>query len=375
MGGMLERSMVKPAETNHFLTLDFLRGVAALAVTFFHLSYLGGGRWFGSVYLAVDFFFVLSGFVIANAYEQSLRYRNTMRRFLVTRAIRLYPVIFLGLAIEAARRIFAVLVMHGEPLTDEFYLAFVANAFVIPIPVDIQLHNTAVFPLNFPLWSLFFEGLANLAYAACLARMRTRYLLLIVALTAAAMIVWHGFIVSDHTIDGGSEHNDFYAGFPRVLFGFCIGVLLYRWRQAGRFPKTSAGPLALSLVLIAAVAPPTYFWGLAGDLAIVGIVFPIIVVLGINHRPKGVAARASEMLGGLSYPLYVLHMPMALACLRLISALSLHPENPGGAFVIAIVALMIVGAGIALVIYDKPIRAWLSRLASSRGGSASASAA
>lgn len=355
--------MAQAKGTNHFLTLDLLRGVAALMVMLLHFFLFDGEPWFGSANLAVDFFFMLSGFVIAYAYEDKLRATMTPRRFLTARFVRLYPIIFLAVVIEATRHVLAALVMHGEPLRPAYYVAVAANLFMIPLPVDIGL-NPDLFPLDPALWSLFFEAVANILYAYLFVRMSNGLLFLIVVGSALLMLGIQADGLTYHAIGGGEKVYDAYVGVPRVLFSFCLGVLLFRWREENRLPTYAVGPLALSLALLIIFFPHDVFWGSLGELDIIGLVFPVIIILGANYQPKGAAAKVSTALGELSYPLYALHMPLVAVLLRLLTALHVTPDPPrhqGEVFVLCAGVLACIGASMALIFFDRPARAWLSK--------------
>lgn len=142
----------------HFLTLDALRGVAALAVLVLHMPPLTGLVF--HAYLAVDLFFIMSGFVIAHAYERRLLAGWSPGDFIRTRVVRLWPLYLLGTAVGAA--VFAG--VAGDAVGFAVLGVLVAAAVVMmPLPLGAEVQ---IFDLNRPAWSLFFEMVANVLYAA-----------------------------------------------------------------------------------------------------------------------------------------------------------------------------------------------------------------
>ena len=160
----------------HYELLDGLRGVAALLVVFYHifegLSFAAGGTLITVInhgYLAVDFFFILSGFVIGYAYDDRLGKSMSLGNFFKRRLIRLHPMIVMGAVLGV---IFYLL--QGSVQWDGTHislslvmLALLCAMFFIPAApgacYDIR-GNGEMFPLNGPSWSLFFEYIGNILY-------------------------------------------------------------------------------------------------------------------------------------------------------------------------------------------------------------------
>jgi peptidoglycan/LPS O-acetylase OafA/YrhL len=208
-------------ETKHFETLDALRGVAALAILIFHLgSNHVSGNFVPKAYLAVDFFFLLSGFVIARAYETSLVADRDIQLFLKRRAIRLYPLILLatilGFVAEASKAAF----LHSADAMPLSALPAELVCGLLMIPY-LGAGSGAIFPLVIPVWSLFLEIIANLLYALA-ARLLSMNRLVVFIICAAL-----GFIcVNQHygNADEGFARSDVLAGMIRVLLSFFLGV-------------------------------------------------------------------------------------------------------------------------------------------------------
>ncbi len=348
------------AQKDHFIALDGLRGVAALVVIVMHR-----GRWWypeggflGHGYLAVDFFFLLSGFVIAFAYDGRLASGLSARRFMSLRLIRLYPLILLGMLLGALWPAIQLMMQsRGAPAPTEFAVNLTRGLLLIPDDQALG-RGDSIFPLNGPTWSLFFELVANLAYALAGRRMTTRVLAVIVALSGAvlAWLAFHG------GIDVGGRPATILAGIPRTAFGFFGGALLYRvLTSAGargwRLPALKAPFVTTAVLLVAILATPSRFaWNPWFNLFAIGVAFPLLVALAASPGPaKGHGAALCKLAGDLSYPVYVLHYPIYV----LIGGLGLGMAKiPAHApwIGIASAAIIIAAAWIALKVYDEPLR-------------------
>ncbi|MDB4973024.1 MAG: hypothetical protein JWN48_1365 [Myxococcaceae bacterium] len=284
-----------------------MRGVAAIFVMNRHTARFWPDVFFRS-YLAVDLFFVLSGFVIALAYEGRLASGALTRgEFLKLRVIRLYPVYFLSFLLATAFALTSVMVKgHGDPRMLYELAASVALGLVfLPFP---WARNDDIFPLNNPYWSLFFELLVNVAYVVLrpwLDGARLRWLLL-VSLTALVVVTCvHG------TADMGWAWSavDFVGGLVRATFGFSAGIFLFRLKQQGRLPvpRPASGWLALALLSLVLASPSAGRWDLYVDLALIVLAFPLMVLAAASEVPS---QRFLAALGSASYPLYLLHKPV-----------------------------------------------------------------
>ncbi|MET0258165.1 MAG: acyltransferase [Methylobacterium sp.] len=342
----------------HLLVLDGLRGVAALAVVFYHF----GGRLsdFAPMqhgYLAVDFFFALSGFVIAYAYEDRLRDGMGLRQFLVARLVRLMPLLILGLCIGAVLEL-------GRPNVGDFpthmghvALAWLFGSFVVPLPVSLTLEQV-IFPLNSVMWSLFFEFAINIAYALVAPRLGTRLLIGIILLSAPLLIVT---ALHFGALDAGSGFDDWWGGGARVLFSFSLGVLLYRLRGAAALARLAAPVLVLSVAILAVLAMPqlTAPFDAIYDLTAVMLVFPVIIGAGAK-ADAGWFAPLCRVGGDLSYPLYILHYRLVSMVSYTIKA---HGYGPVGQAASATLATVLIAA-FAYGVFrfgDEPLRRRLTR--------------
>jgi peptidoglycan/LPS O-acetylase OafA/YrhL len=344
-----------PQPKQYFLALDGLRGVAALTVMVMHRGrwYYEPGGFLGHAYLAVDFFFLLSGFVIAFAYEDRLRSGLTFGRFTQLRLLRLYPLIALGMLTGAlwamAQWTFD---LPGSRATGDLWQALGRHLLLIP---TLGKNPAGIFPLNGPTWSLFFEIAINLVYALVLRWLRLRWVIAIVAVSALAL-VWYAL---SGDVDVGPTPRTFLGGFPRTAFGFFGGVLLFRLMRAKKLPTVGAPIWGLGLALLVVFTTPKFAPAANAvfDLACLFVLFPAILSLGAHAGPSRWDA-ISRVSGALSYPIYVLHYPlyMVIGGLLLMAGSPLGPPLQGlvaGALVVGI-------SWAALKLYDEPLRAWLA---------------
>jgi peptidoglycan/LPS O-acetylase OafA/YrhL len=337
---------------NHNLTLDWLRGVAAIAVVAFHFSRrLELPLLFGHGYLAVDFFFVLSGFVIAKAYTERLAEdRLTGWSFFVTRAIRLLPMVMAG-------TVLAALVEIGRPGIGDHALhlregltAMVLGSVLIPVMWTTTLEHT-VFPLNAPMWTLFLEAISNLLFVPW-ARLRLGRGWLYAAMALSAPFLVYGALDTGAS-EFGQVPETFFLGFARIGWSFPIGILLYHWRD--KAPRTGAATVTIALVALLAV-PHLAALNALYDLVAVLLVLPLIVLAASNST---IDRRWAAWSGNLSYPLYAMHYP--LVRLLGVIGLKLHLSAWGrlGFALAGLAGLVVIGTA-AFHFYDQPVRSWLT---------------
>lgn len=309
----------------HYELLDGLRGVAALLVVWYHLFEAFAtspvDQRFNHGYLAVDFFFLLSGFVIGYAYDERWGRGLRMRDFIKRRLIRLHPTVVLGALLGAAAFFVQGSVRwNGEPVSTGMVLAaLLCGLLLIPAWPGAGHEvrgNGEMYPLNGPGWSLFFEYLGNLLYMLLLRRLPTRWLTLLVALTGAALAAFaigdlsgYGHLGVGWTLAG----SNFPGGMLRLLFAFPAGLLLAR-----RFrPVRIRGAFWLCSLSLAVLLAMPYvgseqnhlFNGLYDTLSTL-LLFPLLLWLGASgHATDAATARICGFLGDISYPLYMVHYP------------------------------------------------------------------
>lgn len=341
---------------HRFTTLDGIRGIAALAVMLYHLTQHSGFNRFAGATLSVDLFFCLSGFVLAHAYTERLRAGMGFGAFLLRRLIRLYPMYLAGALIG----IVALVAKFESGETDlaaaDIAGAAALNLLYLPYLGDFSIRfatgsvPAAVFPINDPAWSLFFELLINLVFAGLVLRSRRVPAL---ALSVAGALWLAGYFLLTHQSVPGWSSVNFIGGLPRTMFTFFAGIAAYRLFALRPSGSPGLSPLLLSLAVITVL----YLAG-QGPVphALTLLAIPVLVYAGARSRPRSVAGgRLMDWLGWLSYPLYCVHFPLY----------SLGTSIAGAAVPPLLVSAAVAPISIAAAVliangFDAPARRWLA---------------
>ena len=353
-----------------FIALDGLRGVAAIMIAIRHAppflwqNLTGPNGLFWESYLAVDFFFALSGFVLAHAYGARLGQTMTIRRFFAVRMVRLYPLYFLACAI-------GIVFAAGRVAAGKTGIAAVAPDVVsallfLPNPASPQM----LFPLNSPAWSLFDEIVANLIFAVTARHLTTSGLAAFVAVAAGALGVssacgWFGFgTTAGATMDGGTLWHSIGAGLLRVAFSFSAGVLIYRLRGMTAWRWRLPPAVLIGVLILVLGFGPTGRLQTAFDIAATLVLFPAMIFIGADSNPGPRTERAFEWMGAISYAVYVLQMPIYAWCIYVSYSIALwrtgsydHISRLWG---IGSVVLAVAVAVVANRWFDQPVRRWLT---------------
>ncbi len=348
------------AERKRYVLLDGMRGLAALAVITDHVPSTLFTTLLPGRYLAVDFFFVLSGFVLAHVYSQRFIHGLSTLDFMRVRIVRLYPLYLFGAGAGAVLAFIAIVKGWNDASLAQFAASAVFALLMLPCPQPASLWANAPYPLNGPSWSLFFELFVNLVFALLALRLTPR-LCLFAAGVGAVFLIPTAFAFGQ--LDGGFAWSNFVAGFPRVTYSFFTGVFIYQMRRQWRVPALPAwaGYAALAAVFM---VPAEGVWRSLYDLAAVLVVFPALVALCASSEVDGMLARVSSGVGLLSYGVYVLHVPI-WGWLQLLLA-RLHLALPGALDVLLTAACALGAAAVLHRIYDIPFRRWLSLRRGSR---------
>jgi peptidoglycan/LPS O-acetylase OafA/YrhL len=343
-------SSTKSAKTRHFVTLDGMRGVAAIAVVSLHAKPFIGGPYLPNGSLAVDLFFMLSGFVMTHAYGRRLDEGLSVIGLLAIRFVRLSPLYFIGALLGTVVAILDIATGRWELGAAASVFAFVSVWIMMPSPMPDS--GDELFFINGPRWSLFYEDVVNLTMVLLWTFFRSNRRLIaavvVFAIVLAACMRYH------HTYELGWNSQTFFAGFPRVAFPFFAGVLIYRLNAA--LPKVTRFANLLPLALIPIFALNTDH-AVRYALVCIMAAFPLLLILGARYRPP--SGRLCRFLGDVSYPLYVIHVPVLGFVAWALEINGLSPEavgNVGGMLVL--VALIAVSWLLART-YDPAVRAWL----------------
>jgi peptidoglycan/LPS O-acetylase OafA/YrhL len=291
--------------SNRFILLDGLRGIAALGVVIMHFTQHGNHMpLFQSAGLAVDLFFCLSGFVIAWSYYEKLRAGMKFSLYVKKRLIRLYPMFIIGLFFGVIAFLFKFSLKTNEYSIFDIFLATLINSVYLPYFVDsVPGRIDGIFLVNSPAWSLFFELVANLLFV--LTVKLSRNMLICITIPFGMWLIYVGILFD--TTPGWSTIN-FVGGFPRVGYSFMVGVLLYKFSyKFESIPKLN--PIIISVILIAMLLLPladvVQYWVFSSL-----IILPLIVLFG-GHSvvAQNLLSKSFTYLGYISYPLYCLHKP------------------------------------------------------------------
>lgn len=397
----------------HYLTLDALRGAAALMVVFYHIfegyafagSVAGDGdgiiRGFNHGYLAVDFFFLLSGFVISYAYDDRWAKGMSLRGFFGRRLRRLHPMVVLGAVIGAAAFCLQGRMRWDGTVTPVSFvmLAMLMAMFMIPAVPGTRCEvrgNGEMFPLNGPSWSLFFEYIGNILYATAIRRLSTWWLKVLCAVTGICHFIFAAFGLSGYGSIGVGWSLDtlnFFGGLLRMMFPFTLGMLIQRELHTG-IGERAAGQVGTDLVrrlgtaqvrgamwiCVAVMAalfaipylPWRYAFGESGiclcangvfEFICIGGIFPVLLLLGASAQVRSGSAgeKLCKAAGDLSYPLYLVHYPvMYIFYAHLINSgkYTLAQTWPEA---IGVYAICVILGILCLKLYDEPARKLLNR--------------
>ncbi|ESZ50955.1 acyltransferase family protein [Mesorhizobium sp. RSR565B] len=355
---------MQPAAPRHvYLNLDAIRGVAAISVMLYHFSpFLAAGKVLPSSYLAVDLFFLLSGFVIAHAYDRKIENGMGVGTFVAIRLIRLYPLYLAGTLLGFFYLIVKNRLIPAEYMPiSEIGTMLTTGMFFIPLVSDA--YHT-IFPLNPASWSLFFELIVNIAYVAVFFLLTKRVLSVLIAVSLVLLVI--ASIVAG-TLDFGMTGSTIISGLPRVCFSFFLGVLLCRsmtrYQSGLGFLRRGwwvEGAIALTLFVFAIA--PAGGARVAYDLACVVLVFPALVVVGTIAPTAPRLSGLYGWLGRISYPIYIIHTPLLMIIAGAGKAAAIDPFAHHPWFGIVMAVSVIVIADIATRLYDEPLRRFLQRL-------------
>ncbi|OKZ05328.1 acyltransferase family protein [Bacteroides nordii] len=363
----------------HYELLDGLRGVAALVVILYHIfegyAFASNGTidTLNHGYLAVDFFFILSGFVIGYAYDDRWGKGLTMKNFFKRRLIRLHPMVIMGAVLGVV-----TFYLQGCVQWDGTHIAIsmvmlslLCTMFFIPAMPGVGYEvrgNGEMFPLNGPCWSLFFEYIGNILYALFIRRLSNKALAVLVAVLGVALTLFavldisgYGNIGVGWTLDG----VNFAGGTLRMLFPFSMGMLLSRNFK----PVKLRGAFWICTIIMIALFAVPYLEGAkpfcvngAYEVFCVIVAFPILVWLGASGTTTDKkSTMICKFLGDISYPVYVVHYPIMYLFYAWLIKNQLYTLGETWQVALCVYVLSIVLAYLCLKLYDEPVRKWLTK--------------
>ena len=272
--------------------LEALRFFAALCILLLHTrAVFGGQRVFGHGYLAVEFFLMLSGFLMAFAQEARI---TQPARFLVKRYTRLWPTMAIGGLIGLPR------LWHLSQSALAFTGTAAANLALLPV-----WGAPFAFPLNIPAWTIFYELVANALHVFVLRHVKTWALWLGIA-ALVPLMAWIGMHWGN--FDVGAKPENLLPGLPRIMLAYLIGMALGRWWGAAPpipVPSLLAIPAMPAILAAAWYLKLDTSWHF--DMVFTLLACPLMIAGGLRltrfHRFAG-------LLGQLSFPLFAVQMPI-----------------------------------------------------------------
>ena len=371
--------------------LGGMRGVASILVMCFHLTmaynFSRVDTPLGHVSMAVDFFFLLSGYVIGYAYDNRWD-RMSVWNFCKRRLVRLHPMIVMGTLVGMVLFYFTGVYEpsdHSSHLVDQtsvgmLILITLLGMLLIPTPKSLDIRGwSETNNLNPAHWSLFFEYIANILYALFIRKFSKKVL--------AVFVLAAGFLTLDKALhldvfgiyaDMGGGRNSMsggfyltpqhlFIGFVRLFYPFFCGLLLSRIKAR---IQVSGGFWWCTFMLIVLLLMPFIRGGEIGTPGCMDgiyyavsilVLFPLLVCMGAGSQVTGRSRRVCRFLGDISYPLYVTHNPLAFLQRKWVVE---HPDAPLGQHIFIFVTLSFTAIALAwamLKLYDEPVREWLKR--------------
>lgn len=362
----------------HYALLDGLRGVAALLVVWYHIfeGYaFAGGTMITTVnhgYLAVDFFFMLSGFVVSYAYDDRLGKSLTLKNFFKRRLIRLHPMVVMGAIVGLiAYCIQGCVQWDGTQVSvTNILISLLLGMLLIPVfpgaAHDVR-GNGEMFPLNGPGWSLFFEYIGNILYALFIRRFSNKVLIFWTIFTGVGLGMFSIFDVAGYGSIGIGWTMDavnFFGGLFRMIFPFSMGMLLARNFR----PLKIKGAFWICSLILAVLFHVPYiegtsfhFNGLFEFITIAGI-FPVVLLLGASGTTTDkITAKISKFLGVISFPLYMVHYPVMYLFYAWLIDKKLYTLGETWQVALLVIAGSVMLAYLCLKLYDEPVRKWLGK--------------
>jgi peptidoglycan/LPS O-acetylase OafA/YrhL len=342
----------------HYVVLDFLRGIAATVILVFHYLEMiyptdYSENILGHGFLAVDFFFCLSGFVIGYAYDERMK-KIGVKRFFRNRLIRLHPMVIFGTMIGIIGFVADPFVENPfAPGWSKILGAALLSLMLIPSPF-LPHRGGGLFPYNTPSWSLFFEYVANIVYTLILCRLKRRLLFVLWVISTAFLLYFSkkaGWLI------GGWDITSVPDGFARVAFSFITGLLIFRYNL---IRKHNFGLLLPTLLLLGVFFYPHRENDWIIESIIVIFIFPLIISMGAGTTVSETVCKFCDFFGRLSYPLYMTHITTVW-----IFGNYYNIYKPAGIWLTLIVSGLIIfnllTAYFVMRWIDEPVRKWLNK--------------
>jgi len=361
------------ASKPHYPILDGLRGVAALIVVAFHIFEANATSAFDQIinhgYLAVDFFFLLSGFVIGYAYDDRWE-KLSIGGFFKRRIQRLQPMVVMGMVIGAVCFYYGDSslwpMIHTVPVW-KMLLIMLIGFTLLPVPVSWDIRGwQEMHPLNGPGWSLFFEYIANILYAIGVRKL-SKTTLSIVVIIAGTVLIQYAVTAKSGNLAGGWSLNEeqLRIGFTRLIYPFFAGLLLSRIVKPANIRNSFlwSSLLITAVLFISRIGDAQHVWmnGLYESLSII-LLFPLVVYIGASGSIEGDKQNSTcKFLGDISYPIYITHYAFIYIYTAWVSDHKTAAFDQKLEYGLLTFIVSILFAYLSLRYYDEPVRAWLKK--------------
>jgi peptidoglycan/LPS O-acetylase OafA/YrhL len=346
---------LRAGKTDRLVVLDGLRGVAAFAVILDHVPSESLRALLPGRYLAVDFFLVLSGLVLARAYGTQLEKPGMAWSFIKARIIRLYPFYLVGLLFGLSVATLLAYLQWSEYGYSGIAVGLVFGLLFLPDPATMHTDAETLFPLNPPTWTVFMELVVNIIYATTIRFLRQNVLIVVLGILGVACAI---SIMSSEDLGPGWKWSHLETGLVRVLFTFLMGVCLQRVLHHAKAFTVPAW-IAFALLIIIMAFPASEALRRPYDALTALVLMPALIFVSANARVSGFFSRLCIWLGAVSYGVYILHYPIYLGLNTIMVGLDIQVF---GFATVALTALISAGtAQLVAKLFEKPVRQLLSR--------------
>lgn len=275
---------------NRLTGLDALRGIAAMLVLLMHATnHIAAGH------LAVDFFFMLSGFVMARTYERRLLDGSlSAGKFFASRYRRLWPAMAAGVTLGLLVNLWVM------GVTPDLWSRYAFAMLLIPAGAMVP------YALNLPAWSIFYELLANALHGLFVRRLSKVVLAVLIGVCAIGLSAATYLFEFPRMLPETTSAMQLLL-LLRVAVSYLGGVLIFR--LFGDNPPVKL-PMSVGIAILPAYAVLVMVWPFPlWQLPFVFLLGPIMLFAGMNYRAPD---RVFETLGKMSFPLYAMHAPLLL---------------------------------------------------------------
>ena len=322
--------------------LDGARGIAAFCILLFHVA---PGE-FSNFYIAVDFFFVLSGFVLATSVSR-ISSLLSARKFLLSRFLRIFP---MALAVYLYTAFYDLLLIlkHwtlNEPQSPVIILSAPTLVFSF---LMLQVFYEPAMLVDWPIWSLSAEWIANIFVSlVCIFTRKAKYI---------ALLIGACLIGASSLFDSSTANQ-----IGRALWGFSVGLIAFG------FSERLLNYRKVTLAIFLSILPISFFLQNLGEIASLVTVWPftagIIFLSQVKTVPR--LSRFCSQLGEFSYGFYLWHFPMLALVGFLIRTIGINETTLFGTLFLIVIGsiLSIIATKISLVFLEQPIRRrWIKTL-------------